>query len=91
MPNPIIPWPGGKRRLLKHLYPHFPAHKCYVEAFAGAAAALLLRPHPAKVEVLNDLNGELVRLYRCVRHHLDEFVRMFRWSWSRVRCWSGRS
>lgn len=80
MPNPIIPWPGGKRRLLKHLYPHFPAHECYVEAFAGGAAALLLRPTPAPVEVLNDINGDLVRLYRCVRHHLDEFVRQFRWS-----------
>ncbi|PJK02812.1 restriction endonuclease subunit M [Lysobacteraceae bacterium NML75-0749] len=80
MPNPIIPWPGGKRRLLKHLYPHFPQHECYVEAFAGGGAALLLRPAPAPVEVLNDVNGELVRLYRCVRHHLDEFVRMFRWS-----------
>ena len=80
MPNPIIPWPGGKRRLLKHLYPHFPKHECYVEAFAGGAAALLMRPFPAPVEVLNDLNGDLVRLYRCVRHHLDEFVRQFRWS-----------
>ena len=80
MPNPIIPWPGGKRRLLKHLYPHFPAHECYVEAFAGGAAALLMRPYPAPVEVMNDVNGELVRLYRCVRHHLDEFVRQFRWA-----------
>ena len=80
MPNPIIPWPGGKRRLLKHLYPHFPRHECYVEAFTGGAAALLLRPSPAPVEVLNDINGELVRLYRCVRHHLDEFIRQFRWS-----------
>lgn len=80
MPNPIIPWPGGKRRLLKHLYPHFPAHECYVEAFAGGAAALLLRPYAAPVEVMNDVNGDLVRLYRCVRHHLDEFVRQFRWS-----------
>ena len=80
MPNPIIPWPGGKRKLLRHLYPHFPSHECYVEAFAGGAAALLLRPYPAPVEVLNDINGELVRMYRCVRHHLDEFVRMFRWS-----------
>ena len=80
MPNPIIPWPGGKRRLLKHLYPHFPAHECYVEAFAGGAAALLLRPYPAPVEVMNDVNGDLVRLYRCVRHHLDEFVRHFRWA-----------
>ncbi len=80
MPNPIIPWPGGKRRLLKQLFPHFPAHECYVEAFAGGAAALLLRPYPAPVEVLNDVNGDLVRLYRCVQHHLDEFVRQFRWA-----------
>lgn len=80
MTSPIIPWPGGKRRLLKHLYPHFPQHECYVEAFAGGASALLMRPHPAPVEVLNDINGELVRLYRCVRHHLDELVRQFRWS-----------
>lgn len=87
MPNPIIPWPGGKRRLLKHLYPHFPRHECYVEAFAGGAAALLLRPHPAPVEVLNDVNGELVNLYRCVRHHLDEFVRMFRWSLVSRQMW----
>lgn len=80
MPNPIISWPGGKRRLLKHLYPHFPQHECYVEAFAGGAAALLMRPTPAPVEVLNDVNGELVNLYRVVQNHLDEFVRMFRWS-----------
>ncbi|KIP82143.1 restriction endonuclease subunit M [Stenotrophomonas maltophilia] len=80
MTKPIISWPGGKRRLLKHLYPHFPAHDSYIEAFAGGAAALLMRPHPAKMEVLNDINGDLVNLYRCVRHHLDEFIRMFRWS-----------
>lgn len=30
--------------------------------------------------MLNDINGELVRLYRCVAHHLDEFVRQFRWA-----------
>ena len=80
MAGPIIPWPGGKRRLLRHLYPHFPLHECYVEAFAGGAAALMLRPSPANLEVLNDIDGELVRLYRCVRHHLDELIRMFRWS-----------
>lgn len=78
--QPIIPWPGGKRRLIKHLYPHFPAHETYVEAFAGGAAALLMRPVPARLEVLNDINNDLVCLYRCIRCHLDEFVRQFRWS-----------
>src|SRR5690606_22297921 len=47
--------------------------------FAGGAA-LLLAKEPSKAEVLNDLNGELVRLYRCVQHHLDELVRQFRWA-----------
>lgn len=40
---------------------------------------LFLRPEPAKVEVLNDAQRDLVTLYRVVQHHLDEFVRQFRW------------
>ncbi|WP_368565473.1 DNA adenine methylase [Pseudoxanthomonas sp. UTMC 1351] len=79
--NTLVPWPGGKTRLLPHLLPLLTAnpHTCYVEAFAGGAALLFAR-EPAKVEVLNDCNGELVRLYRVVTHHLEEFVRQFRWA-----------
>ncbi len=78
----LFPWPGGKTRLLQHLLPLLSdnPHTCYVEAFAGGAAVLFNRDPPAKVEVLNDTHGELVRLYRVVAHHLDEFVRQFRWS-----------
>lgn len=79
MANPIIPWLGGKRRLADHLIPRFPAHKCYVEVFAGGAALYFLRP-PAEVEVINDINGELVNLYRVVQRHLEEFVRQFKWA-----------
>lgn len=79
MTTPIIPWIGGKRRLAKHILPHFPAHTCYVEPFCGAAALYFLK-EPAKAEVLNDINGDLVNLYRVLKHHLDEFVRQFRWS-----------
>ncbi|MFM0598151.1 DNA adenine methylase [Paraburkholderia dilworthii] len=79
MATPIIPWIGGKRRLADHLIPRFPAHDCYVEVFAGGAALYFMRP-PAKVEVINDINGELVNLYRVVQHHLEEFVRTFKWA-----------
>lgn len=81
MTQPIIPWIGGKRRLAAQLLPLFPDHTCYVEPFAGGAALFFLK-EPAKAEVLNDINGDLVRLYRCVQHHLDEFVRQFRWALS---------
>ncbi|WP_321943648.1 DNA adenine methylase [Paraburkholderia tropica] len=79
MAMPIIPWIGGKRRLADVLIPRFPPHTCYVEVFAGAAALFFMRP-PAEVEVLNDVNDELVNLYRVVQHHLEEFVRQFKWA-----------
>lgn len=77
--GPIIPWIGGKRRLARHILPLFPEHTCYVEPFAGGAALFFLKP-PAKAEVLNDINGDLVNLYRVVQHHPDEFIRQFSWS-----------
>lgn len=74
----IIPWMGGKRRLLRHILP-LPEHTCYVEPFAGSAALFFAKP-PSAVEVINDVNSDLVTLYRCVKHHLDELIRQFRWA-----------
>lgn len=76
---PVIPWIGGKRRLAKHILPIFPQHECYVEPFCGAAALFFIKDQ-ARVEVLNDINGELINMYRVIKHHLDEFVRQFRWA-----------
>jgi DNA adenine methylase len=76
---PMLQWMGGKRRLAKHLLPLFPPHHCYVEVFCGGSALFFMRPEPARVEVINDLNRELVNLYRIVQHHLEEFVRQFKW------------
>jgi len=79
MYQPIIPWIGGKRRLAKTILPLFPAHQCYVEPFAGGAALFFLKAQ-SPVEVLNDINLELVTLYRVVQHHLEEFCRRFKWA-----------
>jgi len=79
MTNPIIPWQGGKRRLAKHILPLFPVHECYAEPFAGGAALFFMKAQ-SNVEVLNDINGDLVNLYRVVKHHLEEFVRQFKWA-----------
>lgn len=77
--KPFFSWMGGKRRLAKHIIPEFPSHECYVEPFAGAAAIFFMK-EPAKVEVINDVNSDLVNLYRVVQHHLEEFVRQFKWA-----------
>ncbi|MBB5033131.1 DNA adenine methylase [Prosthecobacter vanneervenii] len=71
--KPIIRWPGGKTRLLSHLLPLLRPHTIFVEAFAGGAA-LTLAKEPSKVEVINDINGELVNLYRHAQYHLDALI-----------------
>lgn len=77
MSKPLVPWIGGKRKLAKQIFP-FPDHTCYVEPFCGAAALFFLKEE-SRVEVINDVNGELVNLYRVVKHHLTELYVQFKW------------
>jgi DNA adenine methylase len=74
----IVPWIGGKSRLADKIIPLFPPHHCYVEVFAGAGS-ILFKKSESPVEILNDINLELVTLYRVIKHHLDEFIRYLRW------------
>jgi len=84
--KPIIPWMGGKRRLTKQILPLFGAPACYIEPFCGGAA-LFFNKAESKVEVLNDLNGDMVDLYRVVKHHLVEILRQLEWALvSRQEC-----
>ena len=73
-----LAWLGGKSRLADQIIQRIPAHTAYVEVFAGAAWVLFKKPE-SKVEIINDINGELVTLYRCVKHHLPALVEQFRW------------
>jgi len=68
---------GGKRAIAKQIIEIFPEHTTYVEAFAGGAQVFFRKP-PSKVEVLNDLDGELVNFYRVCQQHYDELIRYFR-------------
>jgi len=79
MKTTIIPWVGGKRKLAKHLLPLFPAHACYVEPFCGGAALFFMKEQ-SKAEVLNDINGDIVNLYRVIQNHLEEFIKQFKWA-----------
>ena len=75
----LIPYFGGKARLAKTIVDRMPEHTCYVEVFAGAAAVFFSK-EPSKTEVINDLDKELITLYRAVQNHPEELHRQFKYA-----------
>ncbi|MBL7215524.1 MAG: DNA adenine methylase [Phycisphaerae bacterium] len=73
----FFPWMGGKTKLAKQIVALIPDHTCYVEVFAGAANILFAKPR-SKSEVLNDINAELITLFRVVKYHRREFLHELR-------------
>lgn len=75
----VLSWVGGKSLLADRIIPLIPDHRCYCEVFAGAAW-VLFKKSESKAEVINDINVDLVTLYRVIQHHLEEFIRHFKWT-----------
>ncbi len=66
----FISWVGGKKLLRKEICARFPEGiEKYVEVFGGAAWVLFHKEKHAKLEVYNDINSNLVNLFKCVKFH----------------------
>ena len=76
--KPILRWQGSKSRMLKHILPMIPPHVCYCEPFFGGGAVLFAKK-PSSVEVINDINGNLVALYRNLQYHLPALLQELEW------------
>lgn len=77
--SPLSGWVGGKFHLAKTIVPRIPEHVGYVEPFAGGAW-ILFRKQPSQAEIINDINRDVVTLYRVVQRHLPEFIRYMQWA-----------
>lgn len=73
-----IAWVGGKSQLAHTIIERLPKHNTYCEVFSGAAWVLFTKP-PSRVEIINDINGDLVTLFRCIKHHLPALIEQFKW------------
>ena len=73
-----LPWPGGKKLLIKQLLEAVPKHEFYVEVFSGSAT-LLFAKERSKGEIINDIDGELTNFFQCVRDNWRELVEAFHW------------
>lgn len=64
--RPALRYHGGKWRLAPWVIQHFPPHRIYVEPYGGAAG-VLLRKARVPFEVYNDLDSEVVNVFRVLR------------------------
>jgi len=78
--NSFLAYLGGKSILSRKIVKILPEHTTYVEVFAGAAWLLFRKPPEiSKTEIINDINTDLVTLYRVIKYHLEEFIKTFKW------------
>lgn len=71
---PFLKWAGGKRQLLDTFLDLLPREKInsYCEPFIGGGAMLFhLQP---KTAYINDINSELINVYRVIKDSLDDLI-----------------
>jgi DNA adenine methylase len=65
--RPLFLSNGGKFVLAKKIVTHFPVHRVYCEPFAGAGS-VFFQKESSPIEVLNDINSQIVNIFRVVRN-----------------------
>jgi DNA adenine methylase len=78
MLNAPLPRMGGKSRLRKTIIPMIPEHVCYTEAFFGHGWVFFGK-EMSKVEVINDIDQELINLFKMIKHHPKEIERLIKY------------
>ncbi|PCJ75514.1 MAG: DNA methyltransferase [Rhodobacteraceae bacterium] len=73
---PVAPWMGGKSKLNKKI--NVIPHKAYVEPFVGMGGVFLRRGFQPRLEVANDLNGEIINLFRILQRHYPQLMEVMR-------------
>ncbi|WP_086733847.1 DNA adenine methylase [Erythrobacter colymbi] len=74
--QPIAPWLGGKRALSRRIGERIAEipHTRYVEPFVGMGGVFFRRPLRPKLEVINDVNRDVVTLFRILQRHYQQLL-----------------
>ncbi len=77
---PVAPWMGGKSKLARTIIERIERipHKAYIEPFVGMGGVFLRRGFRPRLEVANDLNGEIVNLFRILQRHYPQLMEVMR-------------
>lgn len=71
----VLKYPGAKNRLANWICSFIPDHEVYCEPFFGSGAVFFNKPK-AKIETVNDLDGNVVNYFHVIREHPAELARL---------------
>lgn len=73
--NTVLKYPGSKWRIAPWIVSHIPKHHTYLEPFFGSGAVLFNKP-PSNIEMVNDLDDNVVNLFRCIKEDAEKLAAM---------------
>lgn len=71
----VIKYPGSKWKIAPQLVELIPEHHSYVEPFFGSGAVLFNKP-VSDIETVNDLDSDVVNLFRCIQKDSERLARL---------------
>ncbi|MBE0448772.1 MAG: DNA adenine methylase [Actinobacteria bacterium] len=73
--KPVLRYPGAKWTLAKWICDHLPEHITYLEPFFGSGAVFFSKER-SKIETINDIDANVINLFRVIRETPDELARL---------------
>lgn len=79
--RPVAPYIGGKRSLAGRLDQRIAAtpHSVYAEPFVGMGGVFFRRRSRPKKEVINDINEDVVLVFRWLQRHYQQVLDVLKW------------
>lgn len=71
----VLKYPGSKWNIASKLVELIPQHHSYVEPFFGSGA-VLFNKQPSDIETVNDLDHDVVNLFRCIRDDSEKLAEL---------------
>lgn len=75
----ILHYPGSKWSMAEWIISHMPPHTTYLEPFFGSGAVFFNKA-PSPLETINDIDGDVVNLFRVIRDRPDDLARLVYWT-----------
>lgn len=69
----VLNYVGSKWNLARWIVNQMPEHEVYLEPFFGSGAVLFNKP-PARIETINDLDGNIVSLFKVIRDQPEQLA-----------------